>query len=94
MINLDIEKKIDEFRREFLMETIYNYIATQTETGFVVNLNKPLNNTIEIKNEDFEEFAKKINDNLLKGEEITFSEQEKILFNIWHMLLIPEDSVN
>lgn len=77
-----------------MTHNIFEYVATQTDTGFVVNVNDKHNDTVEIKNEDFEEFAKKINDNILTGKEITLSDKEKILFNLWQMLLMPENVVH
>ena len=77
-----------------MTNNIFEYVATQTETGFVVNVDDAINNTLEIKNEDFEEFANRINNNLLTGKEITLNDKEKILFNIWQMLLMPENIVH
>lgn len=77
-----------------MTHNIFEYVATQTDSGFVVNVNDTINNTVEIKNEDFDEFAKRINNNLLTGKEITLNDKEKILFNIWQMLLLPENVVH
>jgi hypothetical protein len=77
-----------------MSHNIFEYIATQTDTGFIVNVNDELNDTVEIKNEDFEEFGKKINENFLTGKDIKFSEREKILFNLWQMLIMPENVVH
>jgi len=77
-----------------MTHNIFEYVATQTDSGFVVNVNDTINNTLEIKNEDFDKFAKRINDNLLTGKEIKLNDKEKILFNIWQMLLLPENVVH
>jgi hypothetical protein len=76
------------------MENKCEYIATQTADGFVVNLNDSVNNTIEIKNEDIEIFAKTLSDKLVMDKDIILTEKEEILFNIWQMLLIPENVIH
>ncbi len=76
------------------MESKFEYVATQTDDGFVVNLNDSVNDTIEIKNEDIEMFAKTLSDKLVTDKDIILTEKEEILFNIWQMLLIPENIVH
>jgi len=73
------------------MDNKFEYIATQTADGFIVNLNSSLDNTIEIKNEDIERFANSLTDKLVMDKDIILTEKEEILFNIWQMLLIPEN---
>ncbi|NIS09311.1 MAG: hypothetical protein GWO07_11230 [Candidatus Dadabacteria bacterium] len=76
------------------MDNKFEYIATQTDDGFVVNLKNAVNNTIEIKNEDIEIFAKTLSDKLVTDRDIILTEKEEILFNIWQMLLVPENIVH
>ena len=52
------------------MENKFEYIATQTDDGFVVNLYNSINNTIEIKNEDIEKFANSLTDKLFMERDI------------------------
>lgn len=76
------------------MDNKFEYIATQTDGGFVVNLKNAVNDTIEIKNEDIEIFAKTLSDKLVTDRDIILTEKEEILFNIWQMLLVPENIVH
>lgn len=76
------------------MDHKFEYIATQTDDGFVVNLNDSVHNTIEIKNEDIEIFAQTLSDKLVTDKDIILTEKEEILFNIWQMLLVPENIVH
>ncbi len=76
------------------MENKFEYIATQTDDGFVVNLYNSINNTIEIKNEDIEQFANSLSDKLVMDKDIILTEKEEILFNLWQMLLIPENVIH
>ena len=76
------------------MESKFEYIATQTADGFVVNVNNSINNIIEIKNEDIERFANSLSDKLVTDRDIILTEKEEILFNLWQMLLIPENIVH
>ncbi|HSG31672.1 MAG TPA: hypothetical protein VLB82_09015 [Thermodesulfobacteriota bacterium] len=76
------------------MDNKFEYIATQTDDGFVVNLKNAVNDTIEIKNEDIEIFAKTLSDKLVTDRDIILTEKEEILFNIWQMLLVPENIVH
>ncbi|MCH7927719.1 MAG: hypothetical protein IID03_07005 [Candidatus Dadabacteria bacterium] len=76
------------------MENKFEYIATQTDDGFVVNLYNSINNTIEIKNEDIEQFANSLTDKLVMDRDIILTEKEEILFNLWQMLLIPENVIH
>ena len=76
------------------MENKFEYIATQTDDGFVVNLYNSINNTIEIKNEDIEQFANSLTDKLVTDRDIILTEKEEILFNLWQMLLIPENVIH
>ena len=76
------------------MENKFEYIATQTDDGFVVNLYNSINNTIEIKNEDIERFANSLTDKLVMDKDIILTEKEEILFNLWQMLLIPENVIH
>ncbi|NIP38609.1 MAG: hypothetical protein GWO07_06955 [Candidatus Dadabacteria bacterium] len=76
------------------MDNKFEYIATQTDDGFVVNINDAVNDTIEIRNEDIEIFAKTLSDKLVTDRDIILTEKEEILFNIWQMLLVPENIVH
>lgn len=76
------------------MDNKFEYIASQTDDGFVVNLKNAVNDTIEIKNEDIEIFAKTLSDKLVTDRDIILTEKEEILFNIWQMLLVPENIVH
>ena len=76
------------------MDNKFEYIASQTDDGFVVNLKNAVNDTIEIKNEDIEIFAKTLSDKLVTDRDIILTEKEEILFNIWQILLVPENIVH
>ena len=67
-----------------------DYTATQTSQGFLVEFHDPIKPSIKITDKDFQAFSMKINQGLISGKDITFSEKEEILFNLWQMLLIPE----
>ncbi len=93
MINLSSNKQF-KIEAEIKMENKFEYIATQTADGFVVNLYNSINNTIEIKNEDIERFANSLTDKLVMDKDIILTEKEEILFNLWQMLLIPENVIH
>jgi len=93
MISLNSDKQF-KIEAEVKMENKFEYIATQTDDGFVVNLYNSINNTIEIKNEDIEQFANSLTDKLVMDKDIILTEKEEILFNLWQMLLIPENVIH
>jgi len=70
-------------------ETI-DYTVTQTGDGFLVEFHDSVKEPISITDKDFHAFAMKINEGFFNGKEITFTEKEEILFNLWQLLLIPE----
>ena len=72
-------------------ETI-DYTVTQTSDGFLVEFHDSIKAPINITDKDFQVFAMKINEGVLNGKEITFTEKEEILFNLWQLLLIPENT--
>jgi hypothetical protein len=69
-----------------------DYTATQTAEGFLIEFHNSLKAPINITDKDFQAFAMKINEGFLNGKEITFTEKEEIVFNLWQMLLIPENT--
>ncbi|MGB7292214.1 MAG: hypothetical protein WBD99_08590 [Thermodesulfobacteriota bacterium] len=70
-------------------ETI-DYTVTQTSDGFLVEFHDSIKAPINITDKDFQAFAMKINEGFFNAKEITFTEKEEILFNLWQLLLIPE----
>ena len=72
----------------------HDYTATQTAEGFFVEFHDPVKPSIKIREKDFQAFVMKVNHGLINGKDITFSEKEEILFNLWQMLLIPESTKN
>ena len=70
----------------------FDYTATQTSDGFQIEFHNPSKPPINITNKDFQAFAMKLNDGIVNGKELTLSETEEIVFNIWQMLLIPENT--
>lgn len=69
-----------------------DYTATKTVEGFFVEFHDPIKPSINITDKDFQAFAMKINQGLISRKDITFSEKEEVLFNLWQMLLIPENT--
>jgi hypothetical protein len=69
-----------------------DYTATQTADGFLVEFHNSIKPAINITDKDFRAFAMKINEGLLNRKEIAFTEKEEIVFNLWQMLLIPENT--
>lgn len=69
-----------------------DYTATQTAEGFLIEFHDSIKAPINITDKDFQAFAMKINEGFLNGKEITFTEKEEIVFNLWQMLLIPEST--
>jgi hypothetical protein len=69
-----------------------DYTATQTAEGFLIEFHNSLKAPINITDKDFQAFAMKINEGFLNGKEITFTEKEEIVFNLWQMILIPENT--
>ena len=69
-----------------------DYTATQTADGFLIEFHNSIKPAINITDKDFHAFAMKINEGLLNGKEIGFTEKEEIVFNLWQMLLIPENT--
>jgi hypothetical protein len=71
---------------------IFDYTATQTTDGFQIEFHNSSKPPINITNKDFQAFAMKLNDGIINGRELTLSETEEIVFNLWQMLLIPENT--
>lgn len=69
-----------------------DYTATQTADGFLIEFHSSIKTPINITDKDFQAFAMKINEGFIHGKEIAFSEKEEIVFNLWQMLLIPENT--
>lgn len=69
-----------------------DYTVTQTAEGFLVEFHDSIKPPINITDKDFHAFAMKINEGFFNGREIIFTEKEEILFNLWQMLLIPENT--
>ena len=68
-----------------------DYTVTQTADGFIVEFQDAIKPPINITDKDFQAFAMKLNEGFLSGREVTFTEKEEIVFNLWQMLLIPEN---
>lgn len=69
-----------------------DYTVTQTGDGFLVEFHDSIKAPINITDKDFHAFAMRINEGFFNGKEITFTEKEEILFNLWQLLLIPENT--
>ncbi|HEX9666786.1 MAG TPA: hypothetical protein VGA95_09565 [Thermodesulfobacteriota bacterium] len=69
-----------------------DYTATQTADGFLVEFHDSIKPCISITDKDFHAFAMRINEGFFNAKEITFTEKEEILFNLWQLLLIPENT--
>lgn len=68
-----------------------DYTVTQTADGFLVEFEDSIKPPINITDKDLHAFAMKINEGFLYGSEVRFTEKEEIVFNLWQMLLIPEN---
>jgi hypothetical protein len=69
-----------------------DYTATQTADGFLIEFHNSIKPSLSITDKDFQAFAMKINEGFIDGKEIAFTEKEAIVFNLWQMLLIPENT--
>jgi len=69
-----------------------DYTATQTAEGFFVEFHDPIKPPINITDKDIQAFAMKIDQGLISEKDTIFSEKEEVLFNLWQMLLIPENT--
>ena len=72
---------------------MYNYIATQTETGFYVEFKDSCKLPQNISFNDIESFAKIFNKTLLAGKQPHLSEKDKLILSLWKMLLIPDNTI-
>lgn len=68
-----------------------SFTATQTREGFHVTLHDKAEE-IEITLNDFNEFANKYAQDTLEGKNLELSEREEIIFSIWEMVLIPDNT--
>jgi len=67
------------------------FTATQTHQGFHVTLHDKAEE-FEITLKDFNEFANKYAQDTLEGKNLELSEKEEIIFSIWEMVLIPDNT--
>jgi len=67
------------------------FTATQTQEGFHV-ISHDNTKAFEITINDFNEFANKYAQDTLKGKSPELSEKEEIIFSIWEMVLIPDNT--
>ncbi len=69
------------------------FTATQTNKGFHV-INHNSREEFEISLNDFNEFANKYAQDTLEGKNVELSEKEEIIFSIWEMVLIPDNTTH
>jgi len=67
------------------------FTATQTNEGFHV-ISHDNAKEFEITVNDFNEFANKYAKDTLEGKNLELSEKEEIIFSIWEMVLIPDNT--
>lgn len=71
-----------------------NYVATQTNEGFRVFFQNSETSPVEVRFEDFNEFANKYNKYLAEGKEPDLSEREELILSLWQMMLIPDTTIH
>jgi len=67
------------------------FSATQTDSGFHVTYFDS-SQEVQVSVRDLNEFANKYANERLDGNLQNLSEKEKLLFSIWEMVLIPDDT--
>ena len=67
------------------------FTATQTQKGFHVTLHDKTEE-MEITLNEINEFANKYAQDTLEGKNLELSEKEEIIFSIWEMVLIPDNT--
>lgn len=69
------------------------FTATQTENGFHVTFFDS-SEEIDVSVHDLNEFANRYSHKMLEGKPQELSEKEKLMFSIWEMVLIPDDTIH
>ena len=67
------------------------FSATQTDSGFHVTFFDS-SQEVDVSVHDLNEFANKYTHEMLEGKIQKLSEKEKLMFSIWEMVLIPDDT--
>ena len=67
------------------------FSATQTDSGFHVTYFDS-SEEVDVSVHDLNEFANKYASDMLKGKLQNLTEKEKLMFSIWEMVLIPDDT--
>jgi len=67
------------------------FTATQTDKGFhVTYFDSP--QEVEVSVHDLNEFANKYSQEMLEGKLKDLTEVEELMFSLWEMVLIPDDT--
>ena len=72
---------------------LHGFTATQTNNGFHI-INHDNNEEFDITTNDFNEFANKYAQDTLQGKNPELSDKEEIIFSIWEMVLIPDNTIH
>ena len=67
------------------------FSATQTDRGFHITMFDS-SEEFDVSVQDLNEFANKYAHQMLEGDLQNLSDKEKLLFSIWEMVLIPDDT--
>ncbi|MCK5391262.1 MAG: hypothetical protein KAJ31_02450 [Deltaproteobacteria bacterium] len=68
-----------------------SFTATQTREGFHV-ISHDNTKEFEITLNDINEFASKYTQDAIEGKNLQLSEKEEIIFSLWEMVLIPDNT--
>jgi len=68
-----------------------SFTATQTREGFHV-ISHDNTKEFEITLNDINQFASKYAQDVMKGKNPELSEKEEIIFSLWEMVLIPDNT--
>ena len=69
------------------------FSATQTDSGFHITFFDS-SEELDVSVDDLNEFANKYTNEMLEGKLQELSEKEKLMFSIWEMVLIPDDTIH
>ena len=70
------------------------YTAIQTAEGFHVVFHDSSRTPLDVKFNDFQEFANKYSQEILAGKLPKLSEQEAVLLSLWELMLIPANTIH
>ena len=75
------------------MNKEHGFTAIQTNEGFhVISHNNE--KEFDISMNEINEFANKYAQDTMEGKNPTLSEKEEIIFSIWEMVLIPDNTIH